>query len=120
MQNLKNPTYDFERDPESVERIRQNIARVKIGDEPDVVVHLLGPATDDSIANPKTPQQNWKYRVLRYDVKRLSKGSANWRYDQVIVFNFDENDHERLFKIDSTVPGIPSQGTLTPPSRSSR
>ncbi len=118
VQNLENPKYDFERDPASVARIRANIAKIKIGDTPDQVIQVLGPATSDSTVNPKTPEQKWKYRVLQYDVKRLTSGAANGKYDQVIVFNFDANDHERLFNVGSTVPGIPSQGTLTPPARS--
>lgn len=118
VQNSENPKYDFERDPASVETIRQNIATVKIGDTPLQVVRLLGPATDDSIVRPKNPQQKWEQRVLRYDIRRLSLGSANSKFDQVIVFVFDENDHERLYKIDSTVPEISSRGTLIPPSRS--
>ena len=55
---LENPKYDFERDPASVEMIRENIARAKIGDTPDHIVELLGPATDDWIDNPKSCEQN--------------------------------------------------------------
>ena len=117
MQNLENPKYDFERDSASTERIRANIANVKIGDSSDQVLQLLGPATSDLTVSPKTPEQKWKYRVLRYDIKRLTSGATNGKYDQVIVFNFDENDHEKLFSVDSTVPGISSRGTLTPSTR---
>lgn len=117
-QNPSAPRYDFERDEGSLARIRANIGKVKIGDVPGRVIDLLGKSTSDYVVGPKVRgDRTWRYRILGYDVKRLIAGSANEKYDQVIEFTFDENDHEGLFSIHSTVPGIPSRGTLRPPTR---
>lgn len=114
-QNPGAPRYDFERDAGSLARIRANIGKVKIGDTPGQVIDLLGAPTSDFVVGPKVRgDRTWRHRVLGYDVKRLIAGSANEKYDQVIEFVFDENDHEKLYSIDSTVPGIPNRGTLRP------
>lgn len=112
------PRYDFERDAGSLARIHANIGKVKIGDTPGRVIELLGTPTSDWVVGPKVRgNRTWRYRCLNYDVKRLIADSANEKYDQVIVFAFDENDHEKLYSIYSTVPGIPNRGTLRPPTR---
>lgn len=117
-QNPGAPRYDFERDAASLARIRANIGKVKIGDTPGQVIDLLGTPTSDFVVGPKVRgDRTWRHRVLGYDVKRLIAGSANEKYDQVIVFTFNENDHEKLYNIDSTVAGIPNRGTLRPPTR---
>lgn len=118
VQNPDHPKYDFERDPESLERIRTNITKIRLGDTPDQVVGLIGSPTSDFRVKPKTPEQSWKRRDLQYDVKRLIHIRNNERYDQLIVFSFDENDHEKLVRIYSNVPGIATQGNLAPPTRS--
>lgn len=112
------PRYDFERDAGSLARIHANIGKVKIGDTPGRVIELLGTPTSDWVVGPKVRgDRTWRYRCLNYDVKRLIAGSANGKYDQVIEFTFDEKDHEKLFSIESTVPGIPNRGALRPPNR---
>lgn len=117
-QNPSAPQYDFERDPKSMARIRANIGNVKIGNTSERVIELLGTPTSESVLAPKAlGDRTRRYRFLYYDVKRLMAGSASGKYDQVIELRFDEIDHEKLFRIDSTVPGTPSRGTLRPPTR---
>jgi hypothetical protein len=116
-QNPGAPRYDFERDAVSLDRIHANMGKVKTGDTPGRVIELLGMPTSDEVVGPKVRgDRTWRHRYLDYDVKRLIAGSANEKYDQVIEFVFDENDHEKLYSIHSTVPGIPDRGTLSPPT----
>ena len=80
-----------------------NVKKVRLGDKRQQVEALLGKPSEDYLVRRKENNKPLG-RFVKYYVLKLSKNLANDKYDQDVLFRFDNNDS--LQKIISHVAGI--------------
>jgi|SRR5579864_6463483 len=102
------PKYDYVRDAQDQERLRRDVAKVKLGTTLDDVGKLLGPPSEEKVlqAKPKPGHVTPQRKALVYYFKQLVHGQYNPNHDTMVELFFDEDG--RLMGIDSHVEGIAS------------
>jgi outer membrane protein assembly factor BamE (lipoprotein component of BamABCDE complex) len=80
-----------------------SVKKVRLGDKRQQVEALLGKPFEDYLVRRKENNKPMG-RFVKYYVLKLSKTSANSKYDQDVLFRFDTDD--RLEEIISHVSGI--------------
>ena len=97
--------YPFALSDAELRALVENARKIQIGDSRQEVKTLLGEPWEDMAYGPKE-MNKIAGRFVKYIVTKATSDIVN-NHDQVVTFYFDTSD--RLTKISSNVPGIPSR-----------
>jgi len=93
----------FQMSDQEKRNLIDNVKKVRLGDKREQVEALLGKPWEDYLVRRKENNKPIG-RFVKYYVLKLSKNLVNDKYDQDVLFRFDNNDS--LQKIISHVAGI--------------